>query len=229
MNSINFLPPSFFRAALRKRRRIWELAIVGTVLVAVVGGYFLLSDQSRAARAKLVGITPIGSAALINLKEKKQLEERKQILVDRLSAFRAMASPVTATQILASISELQDESIGLTELIIDGKVPTPRAKPDPKAAEKTKKAGARRGSVAPPPRSESLRISITGFAPDDAAVTGFVGRMSQHPLFADVKLEFSRSSEMGDLIGRGFTISARVSLDCEYKSPVLKGSVTDAN
>ena len=228
MKSINFLPSSFFDAARRRRRRAWELAVVGVAIIAMAGGYLLLSKEAKRAAADLAAMSSAAPGPSVDPQLKKQMQGRKQAVSDKLATYRQLASSVSVSQVLAAISELQDPSIGLTELVGDGKRPTPRPKVDP-AAEAKKKSSARRAAAAQVEQVDDLGIVITGFGPDDAAVTDYVGRLSRHPLFTDVKLEFSRPIEVGDYLARGFTITAKVSLDCEYRAPEFKEVMTDAD
>ena len=50
-------------------------------------------------------------------------------------------------------------------------------------------------------------LSLTGYAPNDVAISDYIGALNGHPLFRDVNLQFTEESKDGDEISRKFTVN----------------------
>jgi Tfp pilus assembly protein PilN len=209
MTQVNFLPASFLERRAG-RRRTWRQCALVLAVAACTGvwvwrrqdGLNALETQLQTMNRQLAGdADQRGQAA--------DLEARCQALDRQLRTRQELEQPVQATAVAATLARLMPPSIGLTSLTLVAPRPTPAPKaeddkPRPEAGEAAR------------PAPELLRVELVGIAPEDVEVADFVGRLTQCPLFTDVKMLYSRALQTPDLQGRQFRIELAVPLDRRY-------------
>ncbi len=219
MSTINFLPASYFKRRHRRVRILVEAAVVSVVAALLVvahmvgeSGMLDLRDYARQTKNE-------GTAVQRQFKELAALQAEHRELSGQLRVHRQVTLPVSFTHVLAALSELAPESIAMTDLRLETKPPVPSAPPGSPAAKaatdaKSKKTGQAKAVAVKP--AEPLKIELTGLSPDDGRIADFVGALADSPLFSDVKLLFSRSSEQDGVVSRRFRVTMEVRLDRTY-------------
>lgn len=214
MSTINFLPDSYFKKQHRRVRILIEVAVVSVVAALLVVAHLVGESGMLDLRDYAQQTKNEGTAIQRQFKELAALQAEHRELYGQLRVHRQVTLPISFTHVLAAISELAPESIAMTDLRLETKPPVPSAAQvvvDTKS-KKTSKTKA----VPPVKRSEPLKIELTGLSPDDGRIADFVGALAESPLFSDVKLLFSRSSEQDGVVSRRFRVTMEVRLDRTY-------------
>jgi hypothetical protein len=217
MNEINFLPSSFAAGQKRQVRIYREVTWVAATLVVILGwfassrgGLNDLRDYAEAARAE-------AAAAKERKVERDKLEAEQVTLTKQVRIQRELVPPLKATQVVAVVQHLLPPRASLRSLTLIGKRPTPAVAP----AKRDQGDRPRKGAAAAV--EEPLQIELIGIAPADGDIAEFVGNLSNHALFKDVKLVFSRSTTLGDLIAREFRVELTVPMDRDYRPATEPG------
>jgi hypothetical protein len=225
VSDINFLPKSYLQAQERYAR-MWREGMVVILAGALLVGWYLyelaqtqvLNQQVIQAKADVQKVQD-----QITLFRKLQLERKG--LIRQLRVHRELTQPLAHTAVLGAIGQIMPTSIGLTDMSITTLPPQP-----PKPAPPEKRKSGSGGSPAKAdkkaeeealtmPKVPPLRIELIGLAPNDVEIADFMARLSDHVLFTDVKLLYSKPVETQDLIAREFRIDMQVPLDREYREP----------
>ncbi|MEE9212495.1 MAG: PilN domain-containing protein [Phycisphaeraceae bacterium] len=210
MNQVNFLPETFVTDQARMSRIYRQIALIIGVAVCMVG--YMTTSRSHLASVETYAdnLETEVAAAKQQMNELTKLQQRYQGLTHQLRIQRELALPLRHSQIVATLGQQMPESIALTDLRIDSHLPATRGK-------YARALAASPNSVVPAEYKPVLELEMTGLAASDLDIANFVGALSDHPLFSDVKMHFSRTIRAGDLIGRQFRLSMQVRLDCDYK------------
>jgi hypothetical protein len=227
MNEINFLPQSFIRLRARKRRVLRESLLVVVVVVGM-GVWYAFAQRGLQALVESAQGVQAQVATGEQDEEAKRLHARYVELARQCDAIRQLVSSVNASQVLATIASVTPPSVAVRVLELNDKgldvwAAKTKERDHRKAQEeankargntsKTKKAAAGSGSKFDPPIME---IKLEAVAPGDVQITDFVGRLTQHPLFGNVKLYYTRSTTVGEFAARQFSVQMEVRLDRRY-------------
>lgn len=214
MNEVNFLPASYFQRHSRRRRVTLEFLLV-LIVAAGLGGWFHATRASNESlHRQLADLESAEATDVGQPGEMAQLQARYKELSKLTKVRGEVALPLSFSQVLAAIAQATPESVAMTELAINCPRPTP-APPMSEEEKKKKKASERK--PAPPAAAAPMTIELSGISPSDDRIADLVGRLSAHPMFARVKLEFSRAGEVEHLIVRQFRITMQVPLDRDYR------------
>lgn len=215
MNQINFLPQSFYRLRRRKRRVVIESLLVLGLAVGL-GVWFLLGDQALSALRSQAALADADRATVQGqLEELAALQVEARELAGQMKIHRQVTLPVGFTQVLAVLAQVTPESIAYTDMRLECGRPVPAP---PVAADDAKGKKAARGKPATAKAVETIKIAITGLSPDDRRIADLLGKLADHPLFTQVKLDFSRTTEQDDVIARRFRLLLEVPLDRNYRA-----------
>lgn len=215
MSTINFLPVSYQRQQFRRVRIAVEAGLVLVVAAVLVVVHLFADAGMQEQRDYAAQLRAEGTAIQKQFKELATLQADHRELANQLRVHRQVILPVSFTNLLAAISDLAPQAIALTDLRMETKPPVPAAA-QVASGSSSKKGGKPKSSVAPVKSSDPLRIEVTGLSPDDGRVADFVGALAESPLFSDVKLLFSRTSEQNGVISRRFRVTMDVRLDRNY-------------
>jgi Tfp pilus assembly protein PilN len=217
MNQINFLPPGYVDNRAR-HQQWWRQMLLILALLAGVGVWYTVSKQRQTKLEQLAAMLETQTlAASEQSKQYQALREQESRLNQRLRVQQQLALPVTHTQVLATLSRLMPPPLTLQHLAIT----CPRATPQsPGAAARSNGGGMAAGLGA-------MRVTLTGLSPDDGEVANFVGHLTEHVLFSDVKLNFTRPVEINGLTVREFEVEMQLLLEREFLPP--KQEVAHAN
>jgi Tfp pilus assembly protein PilN len=228
MNRINFLPPSYLHRRAKRKRTLAECLIV-----IFVGGILLIWSLAIHHSATALALQAQNfdsqlAQARAAMDELDHLKSSSKQLQQQLRIQRELVQPVNQTQIMATLSQLLPASVSITEM----RVAVNRRAPEPyrTAAQLQAQAEAekRAKAKAPPPvPPQFVDINFMGVAAEENDVADFLGALSSHPIFANVKVHYSRSTEFLQWRARDFRMSVQVVLDREYRP--ARQEVADAN
>ena len=185
MNQIDFLPAHYVQAQQRRSRLVRQAAMLAVVACCMIGWHW--SNGRRLAELEMLAkiAQDHAQATQSQLQELAKFEQRRQTILRQTQVQRDLSLPIGVTPAVAVLANLMPPSMATTRLSVVSARPTPAPKPLAAAA----------GHAAPAPAAEPaaealapMRIELTGLAPDDMAVADFVGKVSAHPLFANVKM-----------------------------------------
>lgn len=229
MNEIDFIPEHYRKAQHRHRRIVREAAML-LVVAAAMAGWHWTNGRRLAELEMLAAIArDHAQATQSQLQDMAKLERRRETILRQTQVQRELGLPIGVTPAVSVLASLMPSSMAATHL----SVTTPRPKPEPKVV-----AIPGRPAPAAPPASvpaaapepvPPMLVELTGLAPDDMAVAEFVGRVSSHPLFANVKMSYSRATQSRGLKGREFRIEMEIPLDRDYHPAKSAGEVAHAN
>jgi Tfp pilus assembly protein PilN len=207
MRTVNLLPLAVVEAQLRRRqlrRCLWMLG-----LAAAVG---IVWWQAAAMQ-----IRPLRAAAQTTTRQldgQRQIEQELARRQTSHAGLRAaenleaqLAEPVAPTAIIALLGQLIPERVALTKLTLE-MCPLPEASPP--------KGGAAPAASAKPTEPRPLLMELTGVARNDADVARCISRLSEHPLFNNVKLAKSRQALDGGPPRVVFTIALEVPVHRQF-------------
>ncbi|MCE9590970.1 MAG: hypothetical protein K8S99_10640 [Planctomycetes bacterium] len=227
MNDINFLPLTYVRVQTRHRRVYREAILVALTMVSI-GGWYASSRGSLSEVEAYAGTLDNQASVLREqVTQVIKLDGERKSLESKVELRRQLEAPLETTTIVSTVGRLMPQSIALRSLSLEGQRPTPGAP----ASRSAGRGGAQedRPAQAAPTPPETLSIVLIGLAPTDSAVTGFVGRLSSHGLFERVKLLYSRSLRVGDVIAREFRIEMEVPFDRQYTPNAQTQGVANAD
>jgi Tfp pilus assembly protein PilN len=201
---IDLLPPSCKEAA---RRRLvlqrWLMAYASAAIILGGAGTLMrlgigpLRQQRDALEAE-------ADARWTRQEELARLRAIRNEIVASIDRHDRLAAPVPATKVLGVIASGVPNEVTLTSAAI-----APR--------EHRKRKAAAGDAAARLDVDRYLSIEIEGVATGDGPLTLFAAELSDSPLFDHVSLESARSQQVGDIAGRVFRITGRISLDSYYE------------
>jgi len=202
MNQINFLPKDYLLKQERAARRVRQTLLIAVVVFCMAGWWVGAYTRVGAMADHAEALDQEVQAANDQMLEMVKLKSRRAELAHRLSIQRELALPLSHTHVLNAIAELMPESVGTRHLSVTA------TGLSGKRARSGKSSG---------PANPVLLIELEGIAPNDVEVADFVGQLTDHVLFKQVKMLYARQVELDDVIAREFRIEMRVPLDKVYR------------
>ena len=226
MNNIDFLPTSYHaqRTQQNVAHRRWVLILVTAMTLT---GWGIVRHKQSSELALRAGT--LDSQVAVTQQKRSEMDklrqERKSLLYQQ-NIQQQLYQPVAITQTVALIGRLMPDSTALTGVRILAHRPEPKPLEEPDE-KKRKRSSKSKKSLDIEEQKDYLSIEIHGLAPDDVTVAKLVNTMSDHPLFENVAMHFSRVDSQDDLVTRRFRIGADVPLDRRYKPLTTTAGVTD--
>ena len=198
---INFLPNDYTERRRRRRANIICLVLAGVAVVGLglVSGLTLVSALSSAAMRAVVERQY--QEASVQIKQLKDLEERKAGLVHKVELSSDLLERVPRSHLLARLTNYLPQKASLTGVLLkleDIEVPAPQsqAASPPGAPADSKEAGAAKGGKGSKDKPEKIKVKmwtfrVDGLALTDVQVAEYISRLSADPLFRDVDLRYS--------------------------------------
>ncbi len=220
MDSIDFLPASYLRRQAARQRRLRKALYVCAAGVGLMGWWTLHAGMNAQLESKRDRLARQSQSF------QQEVEYRQSLLDDRTALRHEMAirdeleTGVTYTQVIATISELKPEALGLTRIAFRTVLPAPRT-----AAAQPNRTPRPTAEADP---LEQIQIDLSGIAPDDLTVQLFVEALDEHVLFTRVTPTSSRSDTVDNLEVRRFELQLEVDLHRRFL-PAGEGSVAHAN
>lgn len=226
MINIDFLPTSYHeeRAQRNLVHRRWILIMLTALTLVGWGVARYKQSTDLAWRAN-----SLDSQVAVTQQKRSEMDKLRQEhkgLLYQQNIQQQLYQPVAVTQTVAVIGQLMPDSTALTSVRILAHRPPPKPLEDPDD-KKRKRSSKSKNAPNPEEQKDYLSIEVLGLAPDDVTVAKLVNTMSDHPLFENVAMHFSRVDNRGDLVTRRFSIGADVPLDRRYKPLTTTAGVAD--
>jgi len=203
MNQINFLPKDYLLKQERAARRVRQTLLIIVVLFCMVGwwlgAYSRVADLNRYANALDIEV----HAANVQMLEMVKLKGRREALAHQLNVQRELAQPLAHMHVLTVIAELMPESMATRQIALTSTGLNTRPN--------------RTGKNSKPGNAPVILIELEGIAPNDVEVADFVGQLTDHVLFKQVKMLYARQVELDDVIAREFRVEMRVPMNRVYQ------------
>ncbi|MCX5653445.1 MAG: hypothetical protein NTY65_02175 [Planctomycetota bacterium] len=226
VNIINFLPCDYMERRGRRRDNIICLIIGGLAAVGLgLAGMLAAVTMFSSAGMRAV-VEKQYQEATLQIKQLKDLEERKAGLVHKVELSSDLLERVPRSTLLARLTNYLPQKASLTALVLkleDVEVPAPRstAQPPAAAAKDADKAPAKNAGKSGKGKPNTIKVKqwtfhAEGLAPTDMQVAEYISRLAADPLFRDVDLQYSESFPYQEtLTMRKFQLSFRLSPDAE--------------
>jgi Tfp pilus assembly protein PilN len=210
MNEVNFLPEVFVREQARRKRVLRQAVLLAAVALSIVSWFFLTRSQVIDLARYAEALESEARARKTHVTELARLNNINSVLDQQLRVQRQLVQPISLTQVLAILTRMTPDGITVRELSMVGVRPRPtqQARIEP---------GRPARPVAAEPRANSMQINLVGVAARDADIANLVGTLTEHPMFENVKLGYSRATELSHLMVREFQLSFEVPLDRDYQ------------
>ena len=221
MSQINFLPESFLRERRRQHRVMRESMLIAVVALLIIVWY--AGTQTRVValeylvEAKHQEIESIASQQT----EMARLDMERGVLMRQLQLERELSQPINHTAMVATLARIMPKSMALTDMSVQMPEPVPSPRLTKAEREKAAERSAVKRKDGPPPPTPVMRVSVVGLAAKDMEIADFIGQLTDHSLFSNVKMVFSRSVELKDkkVMAREFRVEMQIRLDRLYEAP----------
>jgi len=210
MATVDFLPSKIRRRRIHKRQ-VHRQGVLLVVCVAVLAAFgYVRQGKIRSAQAELAMLDERGQvldeqlAMRVSLRAELDDLKRKRQINDHLG------SRFDAVDILGELQEVTPERIALTSLMLHA---TEMPKMASASSRGSRGGGIRRagkGKAADgegAPISRRMRLVVTGLAPSDIDVAGYIAQLATSLLFEDVNLGYTKTIEHERREAREFQIS----------------------
>ena len=216
MNEINFLPQSFLDAQNRRQRLFREVSILcGMVFIALA----LLAGQA----GQVVSIRNLTAqkqeeleAAKLRSLEVAKLAQQQQAYKLILAVNDGLSMPLNPSDMLAVISQMLPQQMALTEIRFSADPP----KLDLSALKQncmtpTSKTSKKKSKVKYVPKV--MKIQMMGLSPSDVDVANLVGSLSASPIFQNVNMRYSKTTQINKATAREFRLEMQMAMECIYQ------------
>jgi Tfp pilus assembly protein PilN len=237
INVINFLPNDYLERRGRRRANIVCFIVAGAAVLGLglVSGLTLVSALSSAAMRAVVERQY--QEASIQIKQLKDLEERKAGLVHKVELSSDLLERVPRSHLLARLTNYLPQKASLTGVVlkfedVEVLAPQSQAASPPGAPANSKDADAAKGGKDKPQKMKvkMWTFRVDGLAPTDVQVAEYISRLSADPLFREVDLQYSEEFpyRQGATM-RKFQLCFKLSPDAEKTlGPTVAPAVTTA-
>jgi Tfp pilus assembly protein PilN len=195
------------------------------VLAAVVGGWFVTTQQRSDIRAQQQQVNAAYADAARRLEQLHELEQRKQQMLRKAQVTAGLIEKVPRTFLLADLINRMPPTLSLFDFQVHSKIIQSAAPVQVKKAAMAKAAAAGKDAKKtpdePPPPSYAVTMTMTGVAPTDVQVAQYLASLSRSPLIEDVNLVYSEETKVEDQPMRKFKIdmTLRASADVRLMEP----------
>jgi hypothetical protein len=184
----------------RRRRSLALGALLGLFGVGLAG----LAEFDRAAAARRHSAALRAAAEAVSLlRAIDRLDTEIAGIAGTISASRAATAPVPVSGVVATLLASLPKGVTAETIEVDASYLRP-------TETRTK---ALKGAAAAAAPKGTMRGTLAGFAPDDAAVAEIVRRLEESPLVASVSLESARHRLVRGTAAREFRVSFEVRED----------------
>ena len=212
---INFLPESFVLAQAKQKRKFRQVMLLVLVMMAITGWYLMERDSLADLRAYAQSLQTQAEATNQKVTEMSLLRDEYASLTSQLRIQRELAEPVSCTVIVATLGRMMPPQVAVSDFTLKLVRPKPAQVVDPD--QKKKRKSSRRSKAAKVIPPHHIELTLMGISPDDQQVAAFIGELTEHKLFSDVKLHYTRASEIGNYQVREFRVDLKVPLDRDYR------------
>lgn len=205
-HSIDLLPASI-RARTEAGVRTGRLIVGATAMLVLMLVLSVHSLMTLANSQEELFTTAIRAEQVFETEAKiLELKAKLKRTSDHIELYDKIASPVPMSAVMATVINNLPESVTLDQFDIDAGARAITRAPRAKGVETKDEI---------PPRV--LHGEVSGFAASDQHIAELVGRLTAHPLFRDVNLDFSRTRDVNKRDAREFRLSFKIDLDTAYR------------
>ncbi len=205
------LIPLAYRNRLRRGRTRRSVAVALAISGLAIGAVgWSLHAAVLHRRAELEDLKLFVADMRAVAADARALEDRIAQLNDELDAQGELQHPVQVSAMMATLCGLMPDSVTLDSMEL-------------RASLRSIEPGAGKGASSKSETQDQhfMVCEVTGVARSDLDVADFVGRLTDHPLYQEVALDYSRPHTVRGISGRTFRISCNVDLDRRYDVTTL--------
>ncbi|MEE9405042.1 MAG: PilN domain-containing protein [Algisphaera sp.] len=215
--NMSFLPEDYLEKKIARRTNLVFVCLFSLMLVTVLLVDFVSRQQSVQIRDNLAAKNEQFEQMRQQFEEIKSLNAEKQRMQDMAGVTATLKDTVLKSNVLSELINNMPPELRLGELTLETKADKTRAAPRPKTAmerERRRRSAASNKNTRPKTVPTVVNMSLTGFAPNDVAISEYIGALNGHPLFKSVNLKFIEENRTEDEISRKFTVEFQ--LDPEF-------------
>lgn len=216
--NMSFLPEDYLEKKIARRTNIIFVALFSMMLITVLGADFVSRQQSVKIRDELQAKNQQFEQMRKQFEEIEALEAEKSRMKQIANVTATLKDNVLKSNVFSELINNMPSSLRMDKLKLETKADKTRTAPAPKTAmqrEKARRASAKNGKGGAQIRvvPTVVNLTLTGFAPNDVAISDYIGALNGHPLFRNVNLQFTEESKDGDEISRKFTVDFQMNPD----------------
>lgn len=205
-HSIDLLPGSI-RARSQAGVRTGRLIVGATAMLVMMLVFAVHSLMTLANSQEALFATAMRAERVFETEAKiLELKARLKRTNEYIEMYDRIATPVPLSAVMATVINNLPESVTLDQFDIDAGARAITRSPRAKGVENKEEI---------PPRV--VHGEVSGFAASDLQIAELVARLTAHPLYRDVNLDFSRTRDVNKRDAREFRLSFKIDLDVPYQ------------
>lgn len=229
-SQLSFLPDDYLAQKQQRRTNV----ICALLFMAVIGGIgsaFTLTERSmRDIQLHYTEVEQQYTEAAKRIEQVRTMQEQQRRMAHQAELTASLIEKVPRSFLLAEITNALPGGVSLLDFTLDSKrraapvAPLAQTAFDANKADTTKKKS--RGDpgspvrTLPEPKLYDIQMKLTGVAPTDVQVAGFIKQLGESKLFKEVNLVVSdQFKQSGDTTGtntlRKFTLEVTLARDAK--------------
>lgn len=228
-----FLPEDYVR---RKRQTVTNvvcLALFAVVMFGTFIAFMVTTRRSTEVEQRKTAIDARYAQAALQIDELRQLQEQKQVMLERAELAAALVERVPRSILLAELINRMPPDVSLMDFTVESEKIRQINRTDLTAlAEAAGKSGGRRlaparaatrrevaaaGELKVQPPRYLVDLTLVGVARTDRDVARFLAELNAFPLLSNVQLDYSEEASFGDTILREFSIRMKLDPDADIR------------
>ncbi len=202
MREVEFIP-TWYPQVRRRRRMVVLQAWMTLVVLAGLGTWVTLAARNtRDFQARLNRVDRELTASRSELKVIEELMTLRKELMKQSQVLAKVGSHAEAARLLATLDEAMPKSTALLELSLTTEETHPVSLAGARAAQEKDRGMERR-----------LNIKLTGVAPTDVEVAGFLDNLTGKPFLEDVRMTGSKPRLDNGRVMREFEVYFSLNLN----------------
>ncbi len=223
MEKTSFLPEDYLQNRIHRRTNLNCLTLFVIVMAGIVGAFLVTNQQRVEVLRQQLQVDEDFEQAATRLEQLKNLQDRKQRMLQKAKVTAMLLERVPRSNILAELINNMPDLVSLVDLELETKVDkTQRHKPRTslEAAKQNARRGRTRGKKADRDEGQTplvvptrVIITLTGTAATDVDVADYMTSLGRSPLFEMVNLLFSEQILIDDEHVRKFKVEMLLNQD----------------
>jgi Tfp pilus assembly protein PilN len=236
----SFLPEDYIERRTESRTNLLALSLFVVVSLGVVGAFLVTSRQWHDVKRHQEAINVRYAQAAKDIEQLKQLEERKESLLQKAELTTALIERVPRSILLAELINRMPADVTILELEVKStRIAEPTAPAaDPKAKRPSKSSKSAKGDakasraakndkpeqkedkpakpVIAPPRF-TTNLILVGVTTTHNSVAQYVAELQRSPLLTEVEIRFSEKAIIQEQELNKFRIEARLKTEADAR------------
>jgi len=217
MININFVPDDYVQANESRRTNIMYLILLLVVMAGLGGVFMTIKMRQRAVLAQEQLVNSKMAKAQESIKRFEELQAKRKDMMKTALTTSELIEPVPRTVLLASLTNNLPSGVSLLKLnLVQKEAPMPKAAAVVAESKYKQSKGKKDGkpeAVISKERLLETHIDITGMAPSDLQVAGYIERLENSHLLDNVALVESKEYEIDEMAYRQFKLKAILGKD----------------